>query len=102
MSTQLRDALLAAFGDKPFDTTSVVLAAAHNLQLAAAIEASLPPSKKRGELHYKRARRVLAAMARQYFETDVVGYWRIKPPVSSSWPDMQVPLPSPARPKEPA
>jgi hypothetical protein len=102
MSTPLRDALLATFGDKPFDTTSVVLAAVHNAQLAAAIEASLPPSKKRGEFHTKRVKRVLASMAPQYFDTDVVGYGRIKPPVSSSWPDMQVPLPSPARPKEPA
>jgi hypothetical protein len=101
MSTQLRDALLATFGDKPFDTTSVGLAAAHNPHLAAAIEASLPPHR-RGQRRKNTVARVLKAMARQYFDTDPCGYWTIKPPVSDPWPDMQVPLPSPARSKEPA
>ncbi len=84
--TALLAALVATFGyDKPFDTTSVVLAAAHSFQLAVAVEAAVPPSKYR--LRKERVRRVLKAMARQYFDTDAVGYWRIKSP-------------APARPEE--
>jgi hypothetical protein len=77
---QLRDALLAAFGGKPFDTTSVVLAAAHDDTLAAVIEAALPPSRyRRGHHRNGMLRRYLKHMAPQYFDTGPCGYWMIKP-----------------------
>jgi hypothetical protein len=96
MSTQLRDALLATFGDKPFDATSVVLAMRHNAQLAAAVTATVPSSRYR--LRPERIRRTLKGMARQYFNTDAAGYWTIKP---LGWPAIETFFASAVSPKQP-
>jgi hypothetical protein len=78
----LRDALLATFGNKPFDTTSVILAAKRDAQLADAIEATVPPSKRRRGCCYNNGtvRRALETMAQQHFNTDVCGFWTVKQP----------------------
>jgi hypothetical protein len=78
---QLLDALLATFGSKPFDTTSVVLAAAHNEQLATAIDIAVAHARyKQGRFKHHPIAQALKRIARQHFDTDPCGYWLLRHP----------------------
>jgi hypothetical protein len=78
---QLLDALRASFGGKPFDVTSVRIMAKRDPQLAAVLNAAGAPKYRAG--YWRRHRsvpltRLLKSMAHQHFDTDEVGYWRLK------------------------
>jgi hypothetical protein len=79
----LRDALVAAFGDRPFDATRVAWVAEDDPTLAAAIEAATPHCRyrsgpKRGRYHIEAIRHTLQRLARQHFNVDRHGFWTIK------------------------
>ena len=80
-------ALWVAIGSRAFDTMSVIGEADFQPDLMTAIEAVVPDCRyrsgyKRGRLRDRPLRAVLTVLAEQYFDTDVYGWWRLKPSAS--------------------
>jgi hypothetical protein len=73
-----------AFGDKCFDTTSVILKARVCPELARAIEVAIPNSRRRRSIRFRKpiVRRALTDLAREHFTTDQAGWWRCAAPTN--------------------
>ena len=74
---QLRTALVTAFGDRPFDATSVVVEAEVNSALATALVAIIPQCTNVSKERRFRFREVpiRKAIRQLVLDTDYVGYW---------------------------
>jgi hypothetical protein len=76
---QLRNALIEAFGEQPFDAMSIVLEAADNALLAAALISLIPGCRNKTGRQQFRSARIRAAVKRLKIPTDDMGYWHNTP-----------------------
>jgi len=78
----LLNALWAAFGGKPFDATEVAIKAMDDPDLMAAIDTAVPDCRLKPRRSRRRPikilRGALSQLAEQYFDTDQLGWWRLK------------------------
>ena len=75
---RLVNAIAAAFGDRRFDTTSIILKANHadEVELVEAIDSAIPNCRyRRGRFRDAVLRRELKRLAKKHFETDRAGWW---------------------------
>jgi hypothetical protein len=80
---QLVNAIVVAFGDEVFDTTSVILRVTNDddeaaLALANAIEAAIPNCRHSYSRKGASLRRALEQLAKKHFEVDEFGWWRVR------------------------